>query len=153
MYAVIGMEIFGGLVHHHGYINVTESHLYCGNPRLKGSEFYAKQYCSNNFNDVAHAFVLLFNLMVVNQWHNILLEIDHLGHDHLFVHPNSPIHSSLRLSNQPTNHPPIHSSVHPFIHSSIYPATDFFISMGFHVSKNNLLINVICYIFLNSLHF
>lgn len=44
---------------------------YCGNFRLKDSKFYESHYCSNNFNDIASAFVTLFELMVVNQWHVI----------------------------------------------------------------------------------
>jgi hypothetical protein len=35
-----------------------------------------KRYCNNNFNDIFHAMVLLFELMVVNQWHDILCIYD-----------------------------------------------------------------------------
>ncbi|XP_077869600.1 uncharacterized protein LOC144361501 [Saccoglossus kowalevskii] len=43
--------------------------LYCGNEKLKDSDFWTMQYCSNNFNDIMRSFVLLFELTVVNQWH------------------------------------------------------------------------------------
>ena len=72
MYGIIGMECFKGKITFYGYSNVSEANNYCGNLRLKDSEFFTKQYCSNNFNDISHAFVLLFELMVVNQWHDIL---------------------------------------------------------------------------------
>ncbi len=73
MYAIIGMECFKEKIKYYGYSNISDSENNCGNPKLEGSEFVVKQYCNNNFNDIAHAFVLLFELMVVNQWHDILL--------------------------------------------------------------------------------
>lgn len=33
------------------------------------ARLFQKRYCSNNFNDIFHAFVVLFELLVVNQWH------------------------------------------------------------------------------------
>ena len=41
------------------------------NPRLQGSEYAALGYYRNNFNDIVSSFVVLFELMVVNQWHVI----------------------------------------------------------------------------------
>ena len=83
MYAILGMELFGGLIKTEGSYpssdsngtknslseNVTE---FCGNIKLKGSDFYANRYCNNNFNDILRSFKVLFDLMVVNQWHSIL---------------------------------------------------------------------------------
>lgn len=65
VYAIIGMECFQGLIK---YTNHTME-PFCGNEKLNGSEFFNKGYCNNNFNDITHSFVLLFDLMVVNQWH------------------------------------------------------------------------------------
>ena len=71
-FAIIGMESFAGLIRYTGYEEGRRpEELYCGNPRLKASEFYRDHYCSNNFNDVIKSFVTLFELMVVNQWHVI----------------------------------------------------------------------------------
>lgn len=70
VFAIIGMELFHNKIKYFGYQNITDpSHLYCGNPLLNGSVFYQSQYCSNNFNNILHTFVVLFELMVVNQWH------------------------------------------------------------------------------------
>lgn len=49
--------------------NLTE---FCGNINLKDSDFYEDRYCNNNFNDILRSFKVLFDLMVVNQWHSIL---------------------------------------------------------------------------------
>ncbi|CAH3122380.1 unnamed protein product [Porites lobata] len=79
MYAILGMELFGGLIKSEGSYpssdsngtseeNVTE---FCGNIKLNGSDFYADRYCNNNFNDILRSFKVLFDLMVVNQWHII----------------------------------------------------------------------------------
>ena len=72
-FAIIGMEVFGGKVSYHGYeeANQVYNDKYCGNPLLKDSDFYKDHYCSNNFNDLISAFVTLFELMTVNQWHVI----------------------------------------------------------------------------------
>ena len=43
----------------------------CHNPKLLGTDFAVANYCKNNFNDFIHAFVTLFELTVVNQWHII----------------------------------------------------------------------------------
>ncbi|PRD27579.1 UNVERIFIED_CONTAM: Two pore calcium channel protein 2 [Trichonephila clavipes] len=67
IFAIIGMELFHNKIKYFGYQNITDpSHLYCGNPLLNGSVFYQSQYCSNNFNNILHTFVVLFELMVVN---------------------------------------------------------------------------------------
>lgn len=66
------MEIFQNKIKYYGYTNLNATTLYCGNPALNGSEFFNKQYCSNNFNHFMAAIILLFQLLVVNQWHDIL---------------------------------------------------------------------------------
>ena len=66
-FAVLGMELFQGKV----LDNPGQEWEYCGNSALRGSEFARSGYCPNNFNDVASSFVVLFTLMVVNQWHII----------------------------------------------------------------------------------
>ena len=47
--------------------------LHRGNPKLEGSEFAGDGYFLNNFNDVFSAYITLFELTVVNQWH-VLVE-------------------------------------------------------------------------------
>ncbi|KFM81737.1 Two pore calcium channel protein 1, partial [Stegodyphus mimosarum] len=72
VFAIVGMEIFHNKIKYYGYQNVNNtSHLYCGNMLLNGSVFYQSQYCSNNFNNILNTLVVLFELMVVNQWHVI----------------------------------------------------------------------------------
>ena len=80
VFAIMGMELFGNLVradgdkfftadNNNGTGNVT---AFCGNIKLKDSDFYADRYCNNNFNDILRSLKVLFDLMVVNQWHGIL---------------------------------------------------------------------------------
>ncbi|XP_066272706.1 two pore calcium channel protein 1-like [Branchiostoma lanceolatum] len=63
VFAIIGMEVWGTMLS--GDPNVS----FCNNSNLNGSEFARDHYCNNNFSDILTAFVLLFELMVVNQWH------------------------------------------------------------------------------------
>jgi hypothetical protein len=93
-FAIVGMEIFGGKIMSTPYNQSSSALSNCGNDQLKGSDFVRNRYCrqvflhphyfyskevtilchcSNNFNDLLSSFVLLFELMVVNQWH-ILVE-------------------------------------------------------------------------------
>lgn len=67
------MEIFSGKFDYYGYETEEgdESH-FCGNPKLNGTAFFKFQYCNNNFNDFLKSLVILFELTVVNQWHDIL---------------------------------------------------------------------------------
>ena len=67
------MELFSGLITHKG--TGDEMDQICNNLKLNNSEFARDQYCSNNFNDLLHSFVILIELTVVNQWHDILLYI------------------------------------------------------------------------------
>ncbi|XP_055957374.1 two pore calcium channel protein 1 isoform X1 [Patella vulgata] len=70
-YAIIGMEVFGNKIHFYGYNGTDLDPLkkHCGNPKLENSDFYNSHYCNNNFNNILKAFVVLFELTVVNQWH------------------------------------------------------------------------------------
>ena len=80
MYAILGMELFGGLIKSEGSYPSSGSNgtreenaiEFCGNIKLKGSDFSANRYCNNNFNDILRSFKVLFDLMVVNLWHSIL---------------------------------------------------------------------------------
>lgn len=75
IFSIIGMEIFHGLITYHGYneSTLTNETQFCGNSLLNGTQFYERRYCSNNFNDVFHAFLVLFELLLVSNWHSILL--------------------------------------------------------------------------------
>jgi len=64
-FAVCGMAIFAGKIRDED----DSSDSNCGNPRLRGTAFAEAGYCENNFNSLPSSFVLLFELMVVNQWH------------------------------------------------------------------------------------
>ena len=70
------MEIFSGKIQMLGYPNITSNttrkEFFCGNINLRDSEFYNEHYCGNNFNNILKSFKILFDLMVVNQWHGIL---------------------------------------------------------------------------------
>jgi len=70
-FAIIGIESFKNRITYYGYDteNLQYDQLFCGNKNLEDSEFYRQHYCANNFNDIMRAFVLLFELLVVNQWH------------------------------------------------------------------------------------
>ncbi|KAL7637747.1 UNVERIFIED_CONTAM: hypothetical protein RMT77_011356 [Armadillidium vulgare] len=70
VFAIIGIEIFSGKIQYLGY----DTENFCGNEKLNGSDFWMEKYCNNNFNDLIHAFIVLFELTVVNQWHDILLK-------------------------------------------------------------------------------
>eukprot|EP00927_Polykrikos_kofoidii_P083475 TRINITY_DN8554_c0_g1_i1.p1 TRINITY_DN8554_c0_g1~~TRINITY_DN8554_c0_g1_i1.p1 ORF type:complete len:758 (-),score=68.32 TRINITY_DN8554_c0_g1_i1:365-2638(-) len=54
-YAIVGEELFGGLV-------------YESNPALKGSDFAALGYWNLNFNDIPTGLTTLFVLSIVNNW-------------------------------------------------------------------------------------
>uniref|UniRef100_A0A1I8G189 TPC1 protein n=1 Tax=Macrostomum lignano TaxID=282301 RepID=A0A1I8G189_9PLAT len=69
MYGVLGMELFSGRIRAEVY--TAQSPKFCYNNALNNSEFYRMRYCSNNFNDPLKAWVTLFELTIVNQWHVI----------------------------------------------------------------------------------
>jgi len=54
-FGLLGVKMYGGL-------------LYIDNPALVGSTYEAVGYFPNNFNDFGSAVVVLFDLMVVNNW-------------------------------------------------------------------------------------
>ncbi|KAJ8392380.1 hypothetical protein AAFF_G00075050 [Aldrovandia affinis] len=72
IFAMVGMELFKGKVTFFESDSTDPERAYCGNPLLKGSVFAGLKYCKNNFNDIVSSFILLLELTVVNQWHNIL---------------------------------------------------------------------------------
>ncbi|MCI4393433.1 hypothetical protein PGIGA_G00157470 [Pangasianodon gigas] len=72
IFAMVGMELFKGKVQYFGGDSVDPERQFCGNVLLNGSAFARNNYCKNNFNDVVSSFILLLELTVVNQWHDIL---------------------------------------------------------------------------------
>ena len=68
------MEAFHGKVQFLEPGSGSPDALVCGNPALKDSAFARGRYCKNNFNDLASSLILLTELTVVNQWHDILSE-------------------------------------------------------------------------------
>ncbi|XP_022086007.1 two pore calcium channel protein 1-like [Acanthaster planci] len=77
VFAIVGMGAFHDLIQYHGYpnegSNIDANRLYCGTnlTNFTKSEFYNHHYCNNNFNNIIKAFIVLFELMIVNQWHVI----------------------------------------------------------------------------------
>jgi len=74
MFAIVGMEAFKNKISFFGpnTYNTTETEKrWCGNENLENSLFYREKYCANNFNDIGSAIVVLFELLIVNQWHVI----------------------------------------------------------------------------------
>eukprot|EP00911_Craspedida_sp_UC1_P000335 UC1_evm1s257 len=78
VYAIIGMEAYAGRVYAgnsslNGSVFNESSpfavDIHAKNPKLIGSQYAADGYYANNFNDIVSSFILLFELMVVNQWH------------------------------------------------------------------------------------
>uniref|UniRef100_A0A8C8A2N4 Two pore segment channel 3 n=1 Tax=Oryzias sinensis TaxID=183150 RepID=A0A8C8A2N4_9TELE len=78
IFAMLGMEIFKNKVKFYDDSSDPDQQ-YCGNPLLKGTAFANLNYCKNNFNNVVSSFVLLVELTVVNQWHDILPLIHSTG--------------------------------------------------------------------------
>ncbi|KFZ51532.1 Two pore calcium channel protein 2 [Antrostomus carolinensis] len=72
IFAIIGMELFHGKIQFFPANSNAPHALECGNPALKDSLFARGKYCKNNFNNFASSFVVLMELTVVNQWHDIL---------------------------------------------------------------------------------
>lgn len=72
IFAMVGMELFKGKIKYFGEGSDDPTKLFCGNVLLNGTSFAQLNYCKNNFNDVLSSFILLVELTVVNQWHNIL---------------------------------------------------------------------------------
>ncbi|NXL38260.1 TPC1 protein, partial [Glaucidium brasilianum] len=73
VFAIIGMELFHGKIQFFPANSNTPHSLECGNTALKDSLFARAKYCKNNFNNFASSFIVLMELTVVNQWHDILL--------------------------------------------------------------------------------
>ncbi|NXS94505.1 TPC2 protein, partial [Jacana jacana] len=75
VFAIIGMELFHGKIQFFPANSNAPYALECGNPALKDSLFARGKYCKNNFNDFVSSFIVLMELTVVNQWHDILSPI------------------------------------------------------------------------------
>ncbi|NXH19556.1 TPC2 protein, partial [Bucco capensis] len=72
VFAIIGMELFHGKIQFFPPNSNVPHALECGNPVLKDSLFARGKYCKNNFNNFVSSFIVLMELTVVNQWHDIL---------------------------------------------------------------------------------
>ncbi|NWI34918.1 TPC2 protein, partial [Sula dactylatra] len=72
VFAITGMELFHGKIQFFPANSNAPHALECGNPALKDSLFARAKYCKNNFNNFASSFIVLMELTVVNQWHDIL---------------------------------------------------------------------------------
>lgn len=57
-FAILGMHLFGGLVNKHQELSFSN-----GNS-------YATYYYYSNFNDFINSFLILFSLMIINNWNN-----------------------------------------------------------------------------------
>ncbi|XP_037081801.1 two pore calcium channel protein 1-like [Pollicipes pollicipes] len=68
-FALLGMELFAGRVQTAPFGPGLPTG--CGDRRLQHTDFGRLQYCANNFNSLPSALAVLFELMVVNQWHVI----------------------------------------------------------------------------------
>lgn len=72
IFAMVGMELFKGKVKFYEEDSSDPAKAYCGNELLRGTAFAQLNYCKNNFNNVVSSYILLVELTVVNQWHDIL---------------------------------------------------------------------------------
>eukprot|EP00116_Pleurobrachia_bachei_P001805 sb/3462067/ len=63
-YAIVGMELFSGLI-------TNTSAPNCGNSDLNGTDFAGDGYCYINFNSFLSALLTLWAMTLVNQWHVI----------------------------------------------------------------------------------
>lgn len=71
-FAMVGMELFKGKIQYFAGGSEEPTRFFCGNLLLNGTSFAQLNYCKNNFNDVVSSFILLLELTMVNQWHDIL---------------------------------------------------------------------------------
>lgn len=78
IFAMVGMELFKGKVTFFNRGSSDPAASYCGNSQLNNTAFAQLNYCKNNFNNVISSFILLVELTVVNQWHDILPKITFL---------------------------------------------------------------------------
>ncbi|CAL1540975.1 unnamed protein product [Lymnaea stagnalis] len=62
----MGMELFAGYISFYGYTVQDSSKIFCGNLNLNNTVFYREHYCSNNFNDILKAMMVLFELTPCN---------------------------------------------------------------------------------------
>eukprot|EP00959_Pyramimonas_sp_CCMP1952_P216487 4527656-Pyramimonas_sp.AAC.2 len=69
VFALLGVQLFGGMMRDHGR-----------NPELVGSTYEESHYEVFNFNDFTSALVLLFNLLLQNDWHVYMLAYVQASH-------------------------------------------------------------------------
>uniref|UniRef100_A0A8K9X665 Two pore segment channel 3 n=1 Tax=Oncorhynchus mykiss TaxID=8022 RepID=A0A8K9X665_ONCMY len=74
IFAMVGMELFKGKIRFFEANSTDPDKAFCGNALLKNSVFAKHNYCKNNFNNIVSSFILLLELTVVNQWHDILFK-------------------------------------------------------------------------------
>ncbi|NWY39493.1 TPC1 protein, partial [Sylvia atricapilla] len=118
VFAIIGMELFHGKIQYFPANSNAPHALECGNPALKDSLFARGKYCKNNFNNFASSFIVLMELTVVNQWHDILCG--------LFL-PSFPLTPTLLFANG-------------FANVTVQPAKLYFIA--FHIVMVIIIVNI-----------
>ncbi|NXD84630.1 TPC1 protein, partial [Halcyon senegalensis] len=118
VFAIIGMELFQGKIQFFPANSNAPHALECGNPALKDSLFARGKYCKNNFNNFASSFIVLMELTVVNQWHDILC-----GGSQLFL----PLTHVLLFANG-------------FANVTVHPAKLYFIA--FHIVMVIIVVNI-----------
>ncbi|NXF71659.1 TPC2 protein, partial [Sclerurus mexicanus] len=119
VFAIIGMELFHGKIQFFPANSNAPHALECGNPALKDSLFARGKYCKNNFNNFASSLIVLMELTVVNQWHDILS-------------PCSP-HALLSLT-------PASLFANGFASVTVQPAKLYFIA--FHIVMVIIIVNI-----------
>ncbi|NXX27248.1 TPC1 protein, partial [Nicator chloris] len=124
VFAIIGMELFHGEIQYFPANSNAPHALECGNPALKDSLFARGKYCKNNFNDFASSFIVLMELTVVNQWHDILCFAGLLPQ--LFL-PSFPLTPTLLFANG-------------FANVTVQPAKLYFIA--FHIVMVIIIVNI-----------
>ncbi|XP_012695509.2 two pore calcium channel protein 2 [Clupea harengus] len=71
IYAIIGMWLFKGVIVSHSNIS-SQIRTVSGNDSAACGSYEQLGYWANNFDDFASSLVLLYNIMVVNNWHVFL---------------------------------------------------------------------------------
>ncbi|KFP71031.1 Two pore calcium channel protein 2, partial [Acanthisitta chloris] len=121
VFAIIGMELFHGKIQFFPANSNAPHALECGNPALKDSLFARGKYCKNNFNNFASSFIVLMELTVVNQWHDILCCA------HIIIFCRLPLTLALLFANG-------------FANVTVQPAKLYFIA--FHIVMVIIIVNI-----------
>jgi len=61
LFAILGVQLFGGMVKDRG-----------NNPKLHGTGYESSGYESFNFNDFGSGMVVLFNILILNDWYSFM---------------------------------------------------------------------------------